>query len=346
MLRRLIAILLLLTLCAGPAAAESGAPGFAELTGLDSLQRKLDSGVTITHVYYTEGYGFSVSEFTTWDAGEIDRLWNTLSQIEIVGEVQQSITDWYPQIIFYLSDGTSHSVHFESRWLEVNGRTNYELTNAAAFWQTTAYLVSLHKEDEPAAPEPENRANSLELYLPLELYTGEDDAYWDYWVTDEDVVSIMDSIDDHGPDADTEAVQWVLIEGEQSGSATITLEYVKGGVAWKTLILDVTVDEELNVLVRSMNLLEEKVLKTNDAPFVTAIPITQPPQPVVIVNENTILYYNPNGGKYYHLDANCQSISQQLLPLTSWFTYRQINEEAYQSLLPCYYCDAPFRPED
>lgn len=66
------------------------------------------------------------------------------------------------------------------------------------------------------------------------------------------------------------------------------------------------------------------------APLVTAIPSLQ-------------LYYNANGGMFYHVDANCVSIKSEYLPLTAGFLFSQVNEAQYSQLQPCSNCHAPGR---
>ena len=49
------------------------------------------------------------------------------------------------------------------------------------------------------------------------------------------------------------------------------------------------------------------------------------------------LYYNPDGGQYYHADEYCSSVRSKYLPLTA-FTYAELDDEPYASLTPCPYC--------
>jgi hypothetical protein len=124
---------------------EEGTEGlFQSLTGLDELALKLESGVTIDQVYYTDGYGFSISEFTTTDPEVISALWQALNAIRVIGPVDESITDWYPQIVFYLSDETTAHVTFEAHWLSLPEPwpgVNYALEDDEDFWLLTAALT-------------------------------------------------------------------------------------------------------------------------------------------------------------------------------------------------------------
>ena len=70
----------------------------------------------------------------------------------------------------------------------------------------------------------------------------------------------------------------------------------------------------------------------------TAIPTAEPP-----VSGDTVVYYNPQGGKYYHANQNCIKVSTQYLPLTGFY-WRDLNSPQFKSLLPCPDCHAPSRP--
>ena len=166
---KLFAVILSLMLLTGAAMAED----FQSMTGLDRMQEKLDAGVTIDKVYYTNGYGFSTSEFTTDDPEEIKQLWTALNKISVKGQVDEYITDWYPQIVFYLSDGTNAGVSFEANWLSI-GAKNYEMKNAEDFWTLTAMLVQKHDEEEKVI-----------IWAGHELVTGGWEIASDPAITDE-----------------------------------------------------------------------------------------------------------------------------------------------------------------
>ena len=68
---------------------------------------------------------------------------------------------------------------------------------------------------------------------------------------------------------------------------------------------------------------------------------TQPP--LNTADANTLLYYNPSGGEYYHFDKNCGKINARYLPLKGQFYYSQLEEAAYKNLKNCTYCGAPLR---
>ena len=69
---------------------------------------------------------------------------------------------------------------------------------------------------------------------------------------------------------------------------------------------------------------------------------TPEPTPTPTPGPKTKLYYNKDGGKYYHADPECPSVAKEFLPLTS-FTYGNLNKSPYTKLQPCPKCGAPSR---
>ena len=59
----------------------------------------------------------------------------------------------------------------------------------------------------------------------------------------------------------------------------------------------------------------------------------------------TVLYYQPSGGEYYHADQNCPRVHPKFLPLQDSFLYSELNEAPYRNLKPCKICGAPLPPE-
>ena len=185
-MKKLFALMTAVLLICSAAMAENAGdvPDFRTLAGLDRLEEKLSTGVVIERIYYTDGYGFSTSEFTTTDEAEIRQLWEALYRITVRGRTDESITDWYPQIVFYLSDGTMAHVSFESHWLSLPTpwpQANYELENDGAFWKLTAALVSryessVHPKETYLKIPPEGTCRigvreAVEDHIDLALYT-------------------------------------------------------------------------------------------------------------------------------------------------------------------------------
>ena len=59
----------------------------------------------------------------------------------------------------------------------------------------------------------------------------------------------------------------------------------------------------------------------------------------------TVLYYQPSGGEYYHADRNCPRVNPKYLPLQDSFLYSELNEAPYRDLKSCEICGAPAAPE-
>ena len=131
---------------------------FMLVTGLSGMREALNNGAAIYSVYYTDGYGFSVSEFTTTDPEEMKALWKAVSRIQLGAPTSMSITDWYPLIVFNLDDGTRYGARFEGHCLTIR-RDNYELENADEFWAMTGTLVQKYTQG--------NKHNYLEDYTPV-----------------------------------------------------------------------------------------------------------------------------------------------------------------------------------
>ena len=74
---------------------------------------------------------------------------------------------------------------------------------------------------------------------------------------------------------------------------------------------------------------------------VTAVP-TAIPTPTPPVTDQTMVYYNPNNGKYYHVAETCDKVASQYEPMTGIY-YKDLNSAKYKNLLPCPYCHAPER---
>ena len=85
------------------------------------------------------------------------------------------------------------------------------------------------------------------------------------------------------------------------------------------------------------------VLQSTPTPDPNMTPTPSPvPTPTPKPGAKTKLYYNKDGGKYYHADAECPTVAKEYLPLAS-FTYGNINKSPYTRLVPCEKCGAPAR---
>lgn len=76
---------------------------------------------------------------------------------------------------------------------------------------------------------------------------------------------------------------------------------------------------------------------SNTAPPVVTV------APMVTSDPNMMIYYNPDGGSFYHVDANCKRIKADYLPLKGSFRFSQVNDSEFSKLQPCDTCHAPPR---
>ena len=59
-------------------------------------------------------------------------------------------------------------------------------------------------------------------------------------------------------------------------------------------------------------------------------------------DDDKALYYNPEGGSYYHIDQYCSVVKDKYLPLEG-FTYVELDGEKFLDLDPCLTCQPPRR---
>ena len=61
------------------------------------------------------------------------------------------------------------------------------------------------------------------------------------------------------------------------------------------------------------------------------------------IDPHMILYYNPEGGRYYHTDPECPSVNPKYRPLTGVLHYAELDMLAFRVLERCRICGAPER---
>ena len=66
---------------------------------------------------------------------------------------------------------------------------------------------------------------------------------------------------------------------------------------------------------------------------------TPAPTPTPTINPKTKLYYNKDGGSFYHAEAECSKVGKKFLPMAS-FTYKDLSKSPYNKLKPCTNCGA------
>lgn len=84
----------------------------------------------------------------------------------------------------------------------------------------------------------------------------------------------------------------------------------------------------------------ENVAMVGDVLVITPSPA---PSPTPETTKGTKLYYNKDGGKYYHINAECPSLDKKYVPLSASFTYGELGDKPYKTLKACTRCNAPAR---
>ena len=77
---------------------------------------------------------------------------------------------------------------------------------------------------------------------------------------------------------------------------------------------------------------ERPMIGTTIAPTATPAPQT--------ATSGITLYYNPDGGKYYHATSTCEAVDQRYWPLTG-FSSDLLNSAQFNKLRPCPKCNPP-----
>ena len=140
-MKRFLALILVSVLTVFVCHAEE-VPAFDALTGYDTF---VECGKPIISAYYTDGFGFSTSEFTTTDQDEIAMLIDALGQIRVISRCNEEITDWYPQIVFKMGENDYFRVNFNKQWLMIGGMDNYEIEGDEGFWNLTRTLMEKYR---------------------------------------------------------------------------------------------------------------------------------------------------------------------------------------------------------
>ena len=70
-------------------------------------------------------------------------------------------------------------------------------------------------------------------------------------------------------------------------------------------------------------------------------------QPVLNTSHpDLLIYYNPEGGTFYHINPNCESVNPKYRPLSGVIKWSQIENDPYDKLEQCKRCGAPLREKN
>ena len=134
-------------------------------------------------------------------------------------------------------------------------------------------------------------------------------------------------------------------------TATINKNNGKDPIIYRFMVLMVKEGGEWYVDPNSLATNDE--VKTSDENVVndssTSGLMTMAPRTTVspAPSGDTKLYYNPDGGSYYHIDPSCSSVRSEYLPLGGSFLYSELaTYKKEKNLQPCLVCGAPTQTMD
>lgn len=142
-----------------------------------------------------------------------------------------------------------------------------------------------------------------------------------------------------GSEADSSRTITVKITFENQGTGESTVErmhvlMLRVGDNWY-------VDpQSLNGTIVNEAAEAEQQAQANQLIQTTKAPVTPTPKPTG--NDAMQLYYNPDGGRYYHSKPNCPDVSESYWPLTPFY-YGDLETQKFEALMRCPTCDAPAR---
>ena len=239
-MKKLLALIVLFSLLVSWAAAEA-LPSPAALMGITDADK-----LPLQAAEYATGTKIGRGFYTT-DAEELAQLAEAVAGLRVAGAIDEYVTDMYPSLSFVLADGSRKELCFNGKWLEVAGQ-NYALENDEPLWALIDSLLEKYG-DEPAA---RFQPNCTDIYLPSNPTTG---FGWQFSLDTPDVISVTDQYfaeQSQEPVSGLGGTHWFHLDGLHPGVAALTLTYSRPweeGSALQTLVLRVTVDEQLNVLI-------------------------------------------------------------------------------------------------
>ncbi|MCE5344182.1 MAG: hypothetical protein LLF96_11455 [Eubacteriales bacterium] len=231
--------------------------------------------------------------------------------------------------------------------------------NAAAGIQATEQVqatteVTPPEAQETPAPTEDTTASDAEARLS---------TFMDYWAVNniEEMVNLVSPSWASAQDGAAQALFMVISNrtplnytvesisgtaGDSSRTVTMSADIDKNNgkdpVRYRFMILMVTADGEWYVDPNSLATNDQETPTPSPVPGQSTISQSLAPRMTVtpIPAADTKLYYNADGGNYYHIDPNCSAVNSKYLPMTS-FLYSELDNPPYSSLLPCLKCGAP-----
>ena len=142
-----------------------------------------------------------------------------------------------------------------------------------------------------------------------------------------------------GSEADTSRTITVKVTFENKGTGDVTVERMH--------VLMIRVNDTWYVDPQSLNGTKvdeaaEQARAEQDSYRIqsTKVPMTPTPKPTG--DDAVLVYYNPDGGKYYHKKPNCPDVAESYWPLSPLY-YSDLETQTFQHLMQCSTCNPPAR---
>lgn len=140
-------------------------------------------------------------------------------------------------------------------------------------------------------------------------------------------------------------------EADTSRTITVKVTFLNEGTGESTLnrmqVLMFRVNEQWFVDPQSLSSTvideeAERLKAEQQQNIIASTKAPSTPTPVPQAQDTVMLYYNADGGKYYHATNICEAVDQQYWPLTGFY-YSDLNTTAFKNLIQCPKCNPPSR---
>ena len=188
------------------------------------------------------------------------------------------------------------------------------------------------------------RENSIEKMLPMcapswvAKQQSPDIELWNIMRNREPLEYKIESV--QGSEADSSRVITVKITFENQGTGAVSAERIQ---VLMFRINDTWYVDPQSLSGTAVNEAAEQQQAAQNSQWIqtTKSPVTPTPKPTG--NDALQLYYNPDGGRYYHSKPNCPDVAESYWPLSPFY-YGDLNTQKFVNLIQCSTCNAPSRP--
>lgn len=238
-----------------------------------------------------------------------------------VSAAQTQVQDWTTP--YYASTATSASATPAAYVIE-------ETSTSVAQKQLENFILGWRKGEIPAM---------LPMCAPswVAKQQSPEAALWNLMRNREPVEYKIESV--QGSEADTSRTITVKVTFENKGTGDMTVERMH--------VLMIRVNDTWYVDPQSLNgttvdEAAEQARAEQDSYRIqsTKAPVTATPEPTG--DDAVQVFYNPDGGRYYHKKASCPDVAESYWPLTPLY-YSDLETQNFLHLMQCPTCDPPAR---